>query len=98
MKCFKPSSPKDPKEKYLFLARYQVYSIIVSPLFRAVSVCYNEGVFSFFLKFHSSMINKFIHVIRRKNTKKIIIDIFISQDFYSISNLNITDSLAHFFI
>ena len=42
------------------------------------------------------MIEEFCHLVRRKNTHKIVIYVLISYFFESFFNLEITDSFGHF--
>ena len=53
------------------------------------------AIFALFSRYHSCMVNKFIQMIRRKNTHKMIILIIISNFFYSIFNFQVTYSFAH---
>ena len=70
MKCFKSSSPKESKKKMSCFGSISSILHQCVPHFRTVSVRYNEGIFSFFFRCHSCMVNKFIHMIRGKTPTK----------------------------
>ena len=58
------------KEKNICFWLYIKYNLPVClAFFTAVSFSNNEGIFALFLRYYRCMVNKFIHMIRRKNTK-----------------------------
>ena len=69
IKCFKPSTPKESKKKICFWLYIKYNLPVCLAFFTAVSFSNNEGIFALFLRYYRCMVNKFIHMIRRKNTK-----------------------------
>ena len=63
----------------------------------AVCVCYEKWIFSIYFRYHHFMIYEFVHVARRKNTHKGVTYILIFHIFERFFNLEIADSISHFF-
>ena len=66
MKCFNPSRPKESKKNMSVFGSMSKILHQWTP-----GICYYKRIFSF-ARYHRSMINKFIHIIRR-NYYKIIL-------------------------
>ena len=99
IKCLKLSRTKESnKQNISFWFSIEYAPPMSTSFIRTVCIGYDRRIFSSFIRYHSDMIYEFVHMVRLKNTNKIVIDIFIIHIFQSIFYLKMTYDLVHFLL
>ena len=96
VKLFRPLTPNLSKKKMCFWFNSEYAPLVRTFFVRAVSICYQEDILSFFFRYHQLEVYEFRHLLSRKSIHKIVIYVRVINIFKTLY-LKVTNSLAHFF-